>query len=188
MPETSLSEQIREIAQQLSDGQIASMAGLFDLSAHRLVRFSITITRHQQDAEDAVQVALLRIAARPKLLLHATVPWHYLLKMVRNESLQVLRKKKRWVFGSGLRDILAHDTNCSIQQEDLNRSVWIALRSLPADQRQVVVLKIWEEMTFQDIADILECSLQTVASRYRYAIQKLTPKLQSYYKESHLDA
>lgn len=188
MSERQLSDQIRELAQQIADGEISSMAMLFDLSSRRLVRFAITITRHQQDAEDAVQVALLGVASRPRLLVSAVTPWHYLLKMVRNESLLALRKKKRWIVGTGLQDILSCDDSCSIQQEDLNRSVWMALRTLPADQRQVVVLKIWEEMTFQEIADILECSLQTVASRYRYAIQKLTPKLQGYYKESHQDA
>ena len=188
MPEPILAEQIREIAQKIADGEISSMSGLFDLSAQRLVRFSLTITRHQQDAEDAVQAVLLCVAARPLLLVNAVTPWHYLLKMVRNESLGVLRKKKRWGLGLGLQDLLATETYDSIEQEDLHRAIWLALRSLPADQRQVVVLKIWEEMTFQDIADVLDCSLQTVASRYRYAIQKLTPKLQRYYQESHQDA
>ena len=187
MSDHLLSAQIRELAQQLAEGEISSMAGLFDLSAQRLVRFAITITRHQQDAEDAVQAALLQTAARPTLLLNAAAPWHYLMKMVRNESLGVLRKKKRWGLGLNLHDLLATSSSNSIEQEDLHRTIWLALRTLPADQRQVVVLKIWEEMTFQEIADVLDCSLQTVASRYRYAIQKLTPKLQCYYKESHQD-
>jgi RNA polymerase sigma-70 factor (ECF subfamily) len=40
-----------------------------------------------------------------------------------------------------------------------------------------VVLKIWEDMTFSQIAEILEISPSTAASRYRYALEKLTQKL-----------
>ena len=48
-------------------------------------------------------------------------------------------------------------------QEDTNREVWTALRTLPTEQSEVVVLKIWEEMTFAQIANILEISSSTAA-------------------------
>jgi RNA polymerase sigma-70 factor (ECF subfamily) len=41
----------------------------------------------------------------------------------------------------------------------------------------VVVLKIWEAMTFAQIAEVLEASPNTVASRYQYAIAKLSRRL-----------
>ena len=41
------------------------------------------------------------------------------------------------------------------------------------DQQEVVVLKIWGELTFQEIADTLDISGNTAASRYRYALEKL---------------
>ncbi len=66
----------------------------------------------------------------------------------------------------------------------MQRAVLVALRTLPLEQRQVVVLKIWEELTFQEIADLLDCSIQTAASRYRYAIQKLMPKLKACHEET----
>ena len=51
--------------------------------------------------------------------------------------------------------------------------VQAALRRLPAEQAEVVVLKIWEELTFQEIAAVTGESPNTVASRYRYALTKL---------------
>jgi len=48
-----------------------------------------------------------------------------------------------------------------------------ALSRLPRAQREVVVLKIYREKTFQQIAQMLQLSLNTVASRYRYALEKL---------------
>jgi len=46
-----------------------------------------------------------------------------------------------------------------------------ALKRLPAEQREVVYLKVFEGMTFQEIADRCEISINTAGSRYRYAIR-----------------
>jgi RNA polymerase sigma-70 factor (ECF subfamily) len=48
-----------------------------------------------------------------------------------------------------------------------------SLIALPEDQRQVVVLHVWGELTFSEIADVLNVSPNTAASRYRYALAKL---------------
>ncbi|MFN7875603.1 MAG: RNA polymerase sigma factor [Pirellula sp.] len=188
MSEPNLSQQIREYVVRISESGPAALAGLYDLTAPRLLRFAITITRNQHDAEDAVQAVLVATVARPTAVATACEPWHYLLRMVRNESLMILRKKRRWMLSSilnaGLNDLLAHRDVNSVEQEDMQRTVLIALRSLPVEQSQVVVLKIWEELTFQEIADMLDCSIQTVASRYRYAIQKLMPKLRACHEET----
>jgi RNA polymerase sigma-70 factor (ECF subfamily) len=47
------------------------------------------------------------------------------------------------------------------------------LAKLPKDQREVIVLKIWHEMTFEAIGGVLDLSPNTVAGRYRYGMQKL---------------
>ena len=48
-----------------------------------------------------------------------------------------------------------------------------ALRDLPEEQRETVFLRIWSGMTLSEIADATETPLNTVASRYRYALEKL---------------
>lgn len=52
-----------------------------------------------------------------------------------------------------------------------------SLRRLPAEQREVLVLKIWAERTFEQIATQLEISPNTAASRYRYALAALRQEL-----------
>ena len=58
-----------------------------------------------------------------------------------------------------------------------------ALGKLPPPQAEVVVLKIWEEMTFAEIGEVLGQSPNTAASRYRYALQKLSQHLHSVVQE-----
>ena len=48
-----------------------------------------------------------------------------------------------------------------------------ALKSLPDEQREVVVLKIWGQLTFEEAAAVIGISPNTAASRYRYGIEKL---------------
>lgn len=48
-----------------------------------------------------------------------------------------------------------------------------ALRLLPPEQREVIHLKVYEGLTFQEIAALIDESINTVASRYRYAMDKL---------------
>ncbi|HUD84142.1 MAG TPA: sigma-70 family RNA polymerase sigma factor, partial [Candidatus Saccharimonadales bacterium] len=47
------------------------------------------------------------------------------------------------------------------------------LADLPPEQREVIVLKIWNGMTFEAIGQLLEISPNTIAGRYRYGLNKL---------------
>lgn len=172
-----LSERVRICAERICQSGAPALAGLFDLTAQRLVRFATTVTQNQHDAEDAVQVALVRVAARPEHLATANQPWHYLLRIVRNESLAIIRKRKRWSRIGDISDLLTRRYVDQLVQEDNHRAVWKALRALPREQSEVVVLKIWEGMTFAEIGAVLELSPSTAASRYRYAIEKLEQRL-----------
>jgi len=58
-----------------------------------------------------------------------------------------------------------------------------ALGELPPDQRAVVHLKLWQGLTFEEIAAILEISPNTAASRYRYGLDKLRDRLRLLYDE-----
>jgi len=174
----SFSNQVRLFAQRIDESSAAALSGLYDLTSQRLVRFATTITRNQHDAEDALQAALVKVSGQPQLLRDCDQPWPYLLRMVRNESLLILRRRKRWSLMGNLSDLLTRRSVDELDQEDTHRAVWSALRSLPTEQSEVVVLKIWEEMTFAEISQVLDVSPSTAASRYRYAIEKLTLKLQ----------
>ncbi|MCA9136092.1 MAG: sigma-70 family RNA polymerase sigma factor [Planctomycetales bacterium] len=175
-------EVIRRVAREIAAGRESAdrtfgLATLYDLTADRLVRFSVSITRRQHDAEDAVSTAMVKVASRPNLLVDADRPWHYLLRMVRNESLVILRTRSRWSAIGSIADRLIGRSTDVVAQDDENRLVWQALASLPAPQSEVVVLKIWEQLTFAEIASVLQITPSTAASRYRYALEKLSGRL-----------
>ena len=177
-PPQNFQQEFELRVKQLAREPQAALASMFDLAAMRLVRFATGITKSQDDAEDAVQSAFSRIAAKPKLLMKATYPWPYFIRTVRNEALRVLQKRRTTSLGE-------FDTQCGtdtaellVQREETADWVQRILRSLPNNQSEVVILKHWEELTFAEIADVLGKSQNTVASRYRYAMEKLYRSLE----------
>ena len=189
------SHQIRRCADQLRrDADGVALSRLFDMTAPRLLRYACTVTRHRQDAEDALQSAMVRLALAPLRVAEAWHPWAYLLRMVRNEALQIGRRRKGWSLlgAADAAPALAISSSdgsteqAQLEQRELQASVKEALARLPPEQAEVLVLKMWEQLTFEEIADVLEQSPNTVASRYRYAIRKLAIELRPLAEEHHV--
>ncbi|QDV64169.1 MULTISPECIES: RNA polymerase sigma factor [Crateriforma] len=178
MPPTELSDRVRLQARRIIESRSAALSGLYDLTAVRLFRYASSITRHAQDAEDAVQSALVQVADRPWMIVDSDQPWPYLLRMVRNESLMIVRKRRRWALLTSISDRLIGRGDDSLDRHETEDQVWRALSELPPEQSEPVVLKIWEDLTFAQIGEMLEIPAATAASRYRYAITKLQQKLQ----------
>ena len=168
----------RNCVDRLTEQPERALTEMFDLTAQRLVRFAITITGNQPDAEDALQGAFSRIAFKPRLLAKADAPWPYLIRSVRNEALRIIQKRK----GSGLevaeRSSGQESIESQVVQEETADTVRRLLKTLPKNQYEVVILKHWEELTFAEIAEALGLSQNTVASRYRYAMEKLQRSLE----------
>ncbi len=173
--ETHFPARVRNCAAALARDGVSALAELFDLVASRSVRYAQALTRHQQDAEDALQAAFVRVALYPRGLAEAEYPWAYLLRIVRNEALKIVQKKQSDDWRPEHAQSCAEDSPIDFDARTL---VHRSLEKLPASQSEVVVLKIWEGMTFAEIAAVLGESPNTAASRYRYALQKLTQYLQ----------
>lgn len=155
-----------------------ALTEMFDLAAQRLVRFAVTITGNQPDAEDALQGAFSRIAFRPRLLANSDAPWPYLIRSVRNEALRIIQKRRGSGYEAPDRGSSEESVEAQVVQEETADSVRRVLQSLPKSQYEVVILKHWEELTFAEIAEALGLSQNTVASRYRYAMEKLQRSLE----------
>jgi RNA polymerase sigma-70 factor (ECF subfamily) len=58
-----------------------------------------------------------------------------------------------------------------------------AMRSLPEEQCTVMQLKLWDGLTFEEIAEAQGIPLNTAASRHRYGMEKLRTLLRPLYEE-----
>ncbi len=92
--------------------------------------------------------------------------------MVRNEAIR-LTQKRGPVCKLPVTEVGNEDPP-PLDEDEQKRAIRLAVEKLPPHQSEVVVLKIWEGMTFLEIAEVLGESPNTIASRYRYALEKLT--------------
>jgi len=176
---------LRIRARELASKGVCALGPMYDLVAVRLLRYSSTITRTREEAEDVLQSSLLRLARKPKQLSSATRPWSYLLRLVRNEAYDQLYRKKTVKLLEAIPQ-LPDPIEMSLDGWERNEAVHCAIRELPVAQAEVVTLKIWEGMSFREIAEVTEESLHTIASRYRYAMEKLAALLQAHNEESEI--
>ena len=140
-----------------------------------LVLFARQWTRSAADAEDIVQEAFVKFWRRH----HNIANRGLLYATVRSIALDFIRRDSR----RARREATAFsDADQSVQPEfdiedDSQRALVAALDLLPSEQREVLVMKIWNELTFAEISSALEISQNTAASRYRYALAALKKNL-----------
>ena len=141
-----------------------------------LLLFARQWVRSPADAEDIVQEAFVKFWRRNhkidnRALLYATVR-SVALDLIRRDSRRARREAEAFA-GS--------EQSFEPQFEpgdDSRRALAAAVDRLPHEQREVLVMKIWNELTFSEIATALEISQNTAASRYRYALAGLKKSLQ----------
>jgi len=148
----------------------------FDRHSAALILFAQQIVGQRSDAEDAVQEGFVRFWRNRQ---QAEDSIAYLYTCVKRCALDQVRgsqrRRQREQRASNARgQVYFVDTG---QTEQQRRTVEQALQILPEDQRQVVVLKVWGELTYAQIASALDISPNTAASRFRYALRRMRDQM-----------
>lgn len=137
-----------------------------------LVLFARRWAPSQSDAEDIVQEAFVRFW-RGRERVGEPVAYQYacVKRCAMDWRRTTERRARREMSAAGDKDECPFEP--SGQDGERREAVEAALRRLPDEQRDVVVLKIWGGLTFQQVAGILDIPSNTAASRYRYALEAL---------------
>ena len=145
-----------------------------------LLTLSVWLLGDDALAEDVLHdvfVALARKAGRLKLNGRLK---NYLCVSCLNRCRDIMRQQKRQAMTNhDLSRSLSSVTDSAVAavQEEQSRRLAAALGSLPAGQREVVGLRIYGQMKFREIAEATAVSVNTVHSRYRYALSALQAAL-----------
>ena len=143
-----------------------------------LFLYARQLCRNDADAADVVQEAFLRIwrkhanngVTEPDLpaLCYAAVRY-----VVLDRQRQSARRRRREIAAGESLYEQPPLFECSLEQAEEYAQLEAAIRQLPVEQREVLTLKIWGELTFQQIATVTDESPNTTASRYRLALAAL---------------
>jgi RNA polymerase sigma-70 factor (ECF subfamily) len=131
-------------------------------------------TRCEADAQDILQESLVETWSKasdevpPRAVVFATIR-RRAIDLGRSIDRRTRRESEvantdDWF----INDVGATDTDAFIQTQ---------IARLPDDLREVLILRVWGEMTFPAIAQLLAIPVATATSRYRYAVERLKPNL-----------
>jgi RNA polymerase sigma-70 factor (ECF subfamily) len=159
---------------------------LYDEHAQALFAFLMNFTRDEHDTRDVLQEIFTKLARQAALLSGARDVRRFLLRLAHNEAIDLHRRRGTRVkyherFSTEQPSIFAPDDNPD--ENAFGEALSAALSDLPEDQRAVVHLKLWENLTFEQIAETFDISPNTAASRYRYGLDKLRTQLRPLYDE-----
>src|SRR5258705_6833081 len=162
----------------LDDDPARWIGRAYDRHGAGLFRYALMLLGDTASAADAVQQVFLALVRNSRGAESVDREDRYLRRAVRNECFSALRRRSREPAGAGGESPLVESIASTRDDPELRAVIDQALRALPPDQREVVHLKVFEGMTFQEIADVSDESINTIASRYRYALDKLRAHLQ----------
>lgn len=165
---------------------LPDLGQLYDEHAPALFAFLLNVTRNETDTRDVLQEVFLKLAKQPPRLDGVLNVRAWLLRIAHRQAIDSMRRRAthdRAVERAAAEPADLFAPAGEAGEQAFRDAVASALRELPEEQRAVVHLKLWEEMTFAGIATALGVSANTAASRYRYALDKLGDLLRPLHDE-----
>lgn len=171
-----------ELVEELRSGSLDALGLLYDRYQHMVYRTAIAITGDSEAASDLLQDVFLRLyrfadhidSKRP------LEPWLY--RMTANLSYTWVKRNRRWF--QPLEDLAdwlvsgdSSPTYSEIESQDDWHLVQQAVLDLPLPQRIVVVLYYLDDLSIQEISEILDVPVGTVKSRLHYGRHTLKKTL-----------
>ena len=158
---------------------------LYDEHAQALFAFLLNLTRDEADTRDLLQEVFIKIVRDKNLLAGVREERAFLIRLAHNAAIDLMRRRgTRERAKEQFAEIVSPFAATSDPDENVFREeLSAALAELPEEQRAVAHLKLWGGLTFEQIAEALELSPNTAASRYRYALDKLRDRLRPLYGE-----
>ena len=157
----------------------AAVELMWDRYASDLLTFLQATLCSRPDAEDVLQTVFVRIVRKRHRLAGARRLDAYVYRIARNEAYRLITRRKREKKAQGTTESWLTVNENNREQRILAEKLQAALAQLPQPQREVIILKIYRQKTFLEISRLLGLSQNTVASRYRYAMEKLRNLLEN---------
>ncbi len=175
-----------ELLRAVKAGDATAYRGLVEKYQGRLYGMAYGMVRNKEDARDITQDAFVKAYSSLDSFRTESSFYTWLYRIAMNLSIDFLRKRKRQgttSFDEGIaaKDddgnmLAAHhseDPRKALERKRLHKKIMDAVEDLPEDQRQAILLRELEGLSYKEIADIMGIAEGTVMSRLFYARKKL---------------
>lgn len=187
----------QELINQAKNNDQPAITKLYELTNQNAYFVAISMMKNEDDTFDVLQNAYIKAFNKLDSLENPEKFQNWLNQIVSNECKMALRKHKDFVFsefetedGYDFGDMVENDNiefnpDSNIEYEETKKAMEEILYKLPDEQRLVVLMFYFQELSIKEIAQILDCSENTVKSRLNYAKKKIKTEVEELEKKGH---
>jgi len=186
-PETTVEPSDRELMEAVQQDQPGAFEQFVHRFQRRFYRIAVRYLRDHDYALDAVQEAFVKVYHARSRWEPRAQPFTWAYRIVANHCIDLLRKRGKVVeeslddddnpTGRTLADPRATNPERAADVQELGQVLRRAMDELPASQREILMLRHFEEMSLQEIAELKKCPIGTVKSALHRATRSLKSRL-----------
>ncbi len=167
----------REIIILVKKGKKEAYQAIVERYMKRAYYIALGFVRNPQDALDISQEAFIKAFRRIKSfdVERPFFPWFY--KLMKNFCLDHLKRRSR------IQEVpLEEGRVLKEEHEDreMKEVLWKGIESLPVEQREVIILRYFQQLSYQEISEVMGKPVGTVMSSLFYAKKKLKETIKKY--------
>ena len=152
----------------ISKGDREALSVIYDSMSRMIFSVALAVTESRADAEDVLQDTMIGIVRSAHTYKKGSNPRAWILSLARNRAIDMVRKRKHSI---PLEEI--EHLPDPLQEPSRANGALELLKPLCERDRQLVMLRLHHELSFEEIATALGISLSAAQKRYQRAIQKL---------------
>lgn len=172
------SSEDRDLVAEVQNGSRKAFSALVKKHQRSLLRLSLKFTKDLASAEDVVQEAFMKAFERIHTFEGRSSFRSWLFQIAVNTAKNKLRSRR-----DGHVDVenvflsVGAIAESKLQKEAVAKLIQKHIDELPFRQRTALVLRVYEDMSFKEIADVMECPYDTAKANYRHALLKLRDEI-----------
>ncbi|MCL4264619.1 MAG: RNA polymerase sigma factor [Anaerolineae bacterium] len=157
-----------------------AFAWLYDRYVDRIYRYAYRQTGDEALAQDVTAVTFeraLRHIQRYQWRGQSVLAWLY--RIARNEAISQQRKRKWLTPWPLMGQTETRATETAVLHHQRHEALHHALTRLPAKDREIIALRFFEELSGEEVAEVLACSPNTMYVRLHRALKRLQSQLEA---------
>ncbi len=168
-----------ELVFEVKQGDKKSFSELVQRHQRALLRLSLRFTKEQALAEDIVQESFIKAYQKIHLFEGRASFKSWLFQIAMNTAKNRFRERQtNQVQIDDLRVGVDPGAETDLMKADVKKRIRIEVDKLPEKQRMALSLRIFEDLSFKEIAQIMDCPYDTAKANYRHALLKLRERLE----------
>lgn len=162
-----------DIVKEVKTGQRSAFSELVKRHQKGLYNLALRFTRDPGAAEDIVQDTLVKAYQKLHTFEERSSFKSWLFRIAINNSKNRLRSLKGELDIEDVTVRIESQAQANVEKKELRAILDHEVHRLPQKQRTALILRVYEDLSFQEIADIMDCPYDTAKANYRHAVLKL---------------